>query len=376
VRASVGVVQPDPNREAFLLILESLPILGNRFSDIKRLGPSGGTGQFSLMFSARDAVTRRKVALKVFHPGQSDAYRRACFRREQELLQRYMGKPDVIQMVSPGAEHHESVQTNTGIPISFAFHYYALELAELDLGALLATDVLDHEDRLLVFRVACRAVQRLHTDRVAHRDIKPPNFLQMRDRSLKVSDLGTARDMRSSVPALVQDYGMLWPGDVRYTPPEMFAGLFGEKPSLGFGADFYALGATLFEMFAGVGLFAQVFDRSFVEDLLAAMQNVRPGQRQAVYDAFVSELAAGHPLPDISRVNPDCPACIRDRLNELYRDLCALDYRRRLTSFTVVFRRVQAALLCYRNERRQRQRLDRRRHQRIQRLMATGGLRQ
>jgi serine/threonine protein kinase len=356
----------DPNRDPFLRMLEAQPNLGGVFSDIRRLDPSGGAGHFSLMLTSAMRGTKRRVALKVFHPGhQGDKYRSECFHREADLLQRFAGEHDIAQVLAPVTNHVETVRTVAGMDVQFTFRYFALELAHSDLGAVIATDGWDTEKRLVAFHQAARGIQRLHLSRIAHRDIKPPNFLVGQDRRLLVSDLGTARDMRSSVPPLVQDYGTFWPGDRRYTAPEMIAGLFAERPQLAFGADFFALGATLFELFTGSALFTHIFDPSFVRDLAMTMQNVKPGSRQAIYDQFVGDLENAHRLPDMWTINPALDRNIRPRVNDLYKRLCRLDYRWRLTDYTSVFRCTTAALLSYRHEQRQAQRLTIARERRI-----------
>ena len=64
----------DPNREFLLQLVEQQESLDGRFSRIRLIGSIGGYGHFSLMFSAIDGLTGRRVALKVYHhrrPGQA-----------------------------------------------------------------------------------------------------------------------------------------------------------------------------------------------------------------------------------------------------------------------------------------------------------------
>lgn len=349
----------DPNREAFLRVLEAVPELGGRFTAIQRIDARGGSGHFSLLFRAFDAVSKKQVAIKVFHPGQiGDRYRLASFIRESDLLARYCGHRDLVEILAPAEQVDLALTTGTGADISLAYHYYALELADGDLGGTIAAGGLEPEDALIVFHQVCRAVQRLHADRVVNRDIKPQNVLLFGDGVARLSDLGTARDM-DAVP-LVTEYGTFWPGDLRYAPPEMVAGLFGERPDLAFGADFFALGAVLFEMLARASLAGLLFDARFAMDLAAHMALVPSGRRSDVYDQFVVALARAHPLPRIELANPAFPRCIRQMVNGLYADLCSIDYRTRLRSFQSVFRRTRAAVLILRHDRRSAMRRQRR----------------
>ncbi len=81
----------DANREGYLNIIESLPEIHGRFTQVRRLGGSGGHGYFSLLFTAIDGSTGKPVALKFFHPDwRGDNYRLQCFEREAALLQNWM----------------------------------------------------------------------------------------------------------------------------------------------------------------------------------------------------------------------------------------------------------------------------------------------
>ena len=49
--------------------------LDKRFRDIRRLGPSGGYGHFSILFRAYDKITDKDVALKFYDPLRTFAHR-------------------------------------------------------------------------------------------------------------------------------------------------------------------------------------------------------------------------------------------------------------------------------------------------------------
>jgi serine/threonine protein kinase len=96
----LGRAVRDP-REAFLLLLEGAATIDGRFTELRRMGEHGGDGHFSLLFTARDEQTGRRVAIKVFNPTMMDAYRLACFDREAQLLQDLAGERDIIALVAP-----------------------------------------------------------------------------------------------------------------------------------------------------------------------------------------------------------------------------------------------------------------------------------
>jgi serine/threonine protein kinase len=338
----------DPNREKLLKIIEEHGRIGERFCTIRRLGLEGGRGAFSLLFEAEDEHHKNnKVALKFLHPFEREPYRLECFDRECTVLSRLIGQRDIIQLVAPRSEFKYTFQPH-GFEIPFP--YFALELAKTDLGTLIETNAIDAHAALVYFRAMCRSVQRIHAQRIAHRDIKPPNFLVLNDDAIKLSDFGTARLLDGSTPGILADYAQFPPGDLGYVAPEMLASLHDDDPNIALGADIFSLGSCLFEMYSGVPLGVQLFDRSFQADLMQAMGAVRRGERIRTYDQFVPNMAASHPLPSLAGFAPDMPRSIVYQVDDLYRSMAALDYRYRLKDFDHVFLKVNRALLTLENQ--------------------------
>lgn len=268
----------DPNRQKLLEMIEAQGEIGGRFLNPKRLGGNGGNGQFSIVCEAMDKASgNTPVALKFLHPFELSDYRRKSFQRESEILALTAGQRDIIQIVAPRAEFSCTLQPH-GFVIPFS--YYAVELANGDLASSIEAGTLTPRVALLNFRVMCRAVQRLHSLGIVHRDIKPGNFLTMSDGSIKISDFGTARLIGQGVDGIVRDYAGLPPGDLGYAAPEILASLHDDDPRVALAGDMFSLGSSLFEMFAGVPLGIQLFDRAFQEDLVQAMAQVRRGERR------------------------------------------------------------------------------------------------
>jgi serine/threonine protein kinase len=341
-----------------LEIVEEQRELAGRFRNPRRLGANGGNGAFSLIFSAEDThLARGAVALKFLNPFEPEEYRRQCFRREPEMLQHFVGQRDIIQLVAGRSEFTHTL--GGGFPIQFAF--YAVELAETDLGSLIEGHILTPRENLVQFRSMCRAVQRLRARGVVHRDVKPSNFLIMQDGTLKLSDFGTARIVNDYSPGLLPDYRGFPPGDWGYAAPEMIASLHDVDPQIAAGADVFGLGASFFEMFTGVPLGVQLFDESFQNELAQVMGAVRKSERQRIYDKFVSEMANSRPLPSIAAFAPDIPAGIIPAIDDLYRSVAALDYRKRVCDFRTIFLKLNRCILILDNEdkfRRWRERRD------------------
>jgi len=95
--------------EGLLQIIEQRAEIDGRFTDICRLGANGGGGYFSLMFTAYDQQTGRRVAIKIFNPDKVDSYRMACFEREVEILEQLAGQPDIIGWVGRRSTFTETV---------------------------------------------------------------------------------------------------------------------------------------------------------------------------------------------------------------------------------------------------------------------------
>jgi len=331
--------------EGFLQLIEQRIDIDGRFTDIRRLGADGGGGNFSLMFTAYDQQTGRRVAIKVFNPTMATPYRLACFEREIQVLEQLAGQSDIIGWVAKCSTFTETAHSG-GVQFPYVFSYYPVELAMESVAAVLARDAWNAEQKLLGFRAMCRAVQRLHHAGLVHRDLKPDNFLVMPDKSVKASDFGTARrlDERS-----LQAYAGP-PGDTRYTSPEMIALLHDVKPHWATIADIYSLGAILFELFSGTILGLHLFTRQFLTDLMSHMSIVPRHNRKVVFDGMIPGVAAAHQLPSLTAFGGSVPRSIAARLDALYQTLAALDYRHRLVDFTRIFRQIDICLIIIRNE--------------------------
>ena len=360
-------------REQLLLLLEQRRNINGRFTNIRRIGADGGRGCFSVLVSADDSHTHSRVAVKVCLP-QSDRYRTDSFEREAHLLDELRGAPDIIQLVAPRSRFTEVLVTEGGLEFPLQFNYYATELASEDLSDVIADVRWCPERMLLAFRAICRAVQRIHSQRIVHRDLKPSNMLVMTDGHVKLSDFGAARQLAAIAPALAATYRAP-PGDHWYCAPEMLACLHDEKPAIAFTSDFFSLGATLFEMFSGAILGLRLFDPQFWADIAQTMLAIPIGRRRATYDQIVGGIANSRPLPNISAFGAPVPPSIHDRLNDLYRSLSSIDYRKRLCNFDRIFHKINICLLVLTNEHKYQRWLKKKRKRRAAALLRVSGAR-
>lgn len=361
----------DDQREALTQLLERSGRIADRFTKVRRI-PNCSNGNFSALLSARDEHLECNVALKFLLPLYAGGYRDDSFEREATILATLKGQPDIIRLVAPRRDLVLNLHTDHGLVVPLNFAFYALELADTDVGTVIANAAWNPERLLVAFRAMCRAVQRLHAHGIAHRDLKPANFLVMDDGTIRLSDFGTARQFDGTTPSLATYTGP--PGDLRYSAPELLAGLHNEHPDVALKADFFALGAILFEMFSGTILGVRIYEPQFVSDLAQAMAHVTSANRRRVFDSLIPVIADARPIPSVSSFGLAAPPSIRELLDGLVRGLAALDYRRRLTDFSRIFNRIEVCLLVLRNEQKYQRWLQMKRQRRALALPQRGDL--
>jgi serine/threonine protein kinase len=341
----------DTTKDSLLSLVEAQQKIQDRYTDIRRLGGHGGHGNFSLIFTATDTQTGENVVLKVFHPFEREQYRWESFKRESAVLELLKGQEGIISLLSPIAQFVQVLEVEPyKIKIPVEFSYYAVELAEGDIDQAIEEGTADTEGRLIIFRQMSKAVQRIHAAKVVHRDLKPGNFLVMRDGTVRLSDFGTARLIADSSKPILDNYAGMPPGDIRYTAPEIISSLHDTAPHFAFKGDIFALGATLFELFTGTVLGNQLFDGQFQGDLLQHMAVIPREKRREAYDGFIAQMADARPLPNIEAYSPSVRRCVLPIVNDLYKNMAALDYNKRTGDFEYVFLKIDQALIVLRNE--------------------------
>jgi serine/threonine protein kinase len=339
-------------RESLLQLLEALSDLDGQYTQQRRVNPIGGGGNFSVILSARESITARHVAIKIMDPYCKDPYRLACFQREEYVLRSLRGEEGILVSLSDLSTLTVPLTGPGGIAFPLTLEYFVTELARYSLR-----DEIDQASRtnrtiltqLRTFRALCRALQRIHSKGIAHRDLKPTNVLRCHDHSLKLSDFGAARSVTPTSSALLTNYGGGWPGDYLYAAPEVVAGLHETDPILALRSDFYSLGAILFELLTGAQLGAITLYPDALNDLriIAAMPTQR---RSHVLRATLSALCAGYPPPSLAAYAP-LPPCIGQQMQALFESLINLDYRLRAADFSSIFRQVSICEKILSNER-------------------------
>ncbi|HSS09011.1 MAG TPA: protein kinase, partial [Acidimicrobiales bacterium] len=202
-------------------------VLGDRY----RLTRALGTGASAHVYVAEDVTLRRRVAVKLLHPGLAD---------DDAFLRRFQAEARVVA----GLRHPHIVRVydwgeDDGAP------FLVMELLEggslrsvLDRGHLLTP-----AQGALIGGDAARALDYAHRRGLVHRDIKPANLLFDEEGQVSIADFGLARALAEAT--WTEPAGAVL-GTARYAAPEQVRGV-----ALDGKADVYALALVLVEAVTG-----------------------------------------------------------------------------------------------------------------------------
>ncbi len=204
-------------------------VINERYEIHKRIGRGG----MADVFSARDLLLDRQVAMKVLFPEfATDANFVERFRREAQSAAN-LSHPNIVNVYDWG--RYEGT------------YFIAMEEVQ---GRTLA-DILKSNKQLTAKQAAeiasevAAALGFAHEGGVAHRDIKPANILIGSNGQVKVADFGIARAMNAPTEANLTQVGSVM-GTATYFSPEQAQGAQPDPRS-----DLYSLGIVMYEMVSG-----------------------------------------------------------------------------------------------------------------------------
>ncbi|OPZ13092.1 MAG: Serine/threonine-protein kinase PrkC [Alphaproteobacteria bacterium ADurb.BinA280] len=352
-----------PNNELLKRKLESLPLLDNRFSNLKLVNFSEEDdrkrGCFSMVFRAHDTAENKTVALKFFDLDprwRNDVYRINSFKREHEILQGLLNVDRCLQLAS-ALSTCTIEETIDGVPgVSFSADYFAVDWLSDEIDSyFLAQGDFGPIEKLKIFNEIVLAVETLHSHEVFHRDLKADN-LRAHEAAVKrmviAIDLGTAARFDSDCISTTYGHSV---GAHAYAAPEAICGLAGNRTLAPF-TDYYALGCMLFELFNPDYFFQAVrnWNRNFDLRLCAMAGELSgvSGRMQEVesWDAVVRRFGVGVTPVAIDGDGSSLPKGISKILNELLEVLTHIDYKKRKAPPNWIRQKLWTAIRVLENE--------------------------
>jgi serine/threonine-protein kinase len=212
-----------------------------------------------------DGVFRRRVAIKLLHPGGERDELLARFVAERQILAS-LDHPNIARLLDGGI-------TEAGRP------YFVMEYIDgVPLDRYADRQRLDVQARLRLIATIARAVHYAHGRLVVHRDLKPSNVLVTPDGVVKLLDFGiakihdpTAVNLTRPAPRTRTGLLLLTPA---YASPEQFRG----EPATT-ANDVWSLGVMLYELLTARRPFAlEGLSLSECERVVTATDPPRPSE--------------------------------------------------------------------------------------------------
>ncbi|MCY4531400.1 MAG: protein kinase, partial [Gammaproteobacteria bacterium] len=364
-----------------------MPLEG-RFSNIRVVNRDPTTGErgtedqgaLSVIFQAIDEATQKEVALKFFDPdflGFNTRYRMELFEREAKLLGQFVDKPRFLQRIQPLSEIEISATEANGNSITVRCAYFVIEWLDGDITKyFLRQNEYDALVKLSLFRQIVLGVISLHSEKVAHRDIKRDNLRQTvrNNREMTIAiDFGTAIQLDSTPIGTISNYSSAV-GATMFAPIEARVGLSGIR-EVAIYSDIYALGCILHDLFNIEYFTVRLFnDAGYVNCLGKCSSHISKINLREVSDEVIIKeferilnLTRNQVvLPGIDSADTSVPNAARDQLSRLLHKLTNIDYKHREHNLQEILKMIDSATRSIQNELMDRRKLDQRRKKREQ----------
>lgn len=206
---------------------------GQRIGPYRTVSELGHGGMGAVYLAERiDGKFSQRVALKLLKREMNTASLRRRFEMEREILSR-LEHPNIARLLDAGT-------TEDHIP------FIAMEYVDgLPIDAYCSKVHADLNDRLVLFKKVCSAVDFAHRNLIVHRDLKPSNILVTADGVPKLLDFGISKIVSNEFQdtATVTRLGVMTPS---YASPEQL-----RSESVTTASDVYSLGVILYELLSG-----------------------------------------------------------------------------------------------------------------------------
>lgn len=239
----------------------------------------------------------------------------SAYNFERDLLNKCKSKgmDRVVRAITDG----KIVLSNAGT--SVVVEYLIFELADGDVRKYFdKTKKFDDAWVLRVLHHVATGLKQLHSEGIAHQDLKPSNVLVFEGNISKVADLGRAAHKGYNPPH--ENFRIA--GDPSYAPLELLYGYVDpEWNRRRLGCDMYLLGSMVVFFFTGLSITSLIISEMLLEhrpkSWSGSFEDVLPYLR----DAF------GRVIDDFSNKIENVE--IRTDLTNTVRELCEIDPRRR-----------------------------------------------
>ena len=223
---------PVPIKKDSFIIRDGDVIGNNKIS--KKIGQGG----MCSVYLARHMMLDIPVALKIISSqmlGPDDSETAKRFLREAKYVAK-IKHPNVVSLMDAGMDEKRGL------------YYIALEY--MDGGSvgdiIRTTGPMDEREALKIITAAANAISVASQFNIVHRDIKPDNIMLSKDGSVKLADLGLAKETHAEATFTDTEAHEIM-GSPAYMSPEQIRNF----ASVDIRADIYSLGATLFHMLTG-----------------------------------------------------------------------------------------------------------------------------
>jgi len=274
-------------------------IIAERYRVQRRIGEGG----MSQVFSARDLLSGRDVALKIItFDGKDQDRLEGRFRREIDIA-RQLRSPAFVPMY----DH--------GFCVDSAFIAMELLTGENLEERLLREGRLSPAATLVVFRALSAGLREVHDLCIIHRDLKPSNIFFARsgeEENVRLLDFGIAKDLWSPEKLTRQGYVL---GSPRYMSPEQAAGKEVDARS-----DAWSVAVILYRCLTGKRPFDGAVGRIILQianEPHRPPTNIASGLPHGI-DAFFDRALAKRPenrFPDITSMLRAFELVVPDRLS-------------------------------------------------------------